>query len=351
MGIMEDIQNPKSALYLLLDTLYDGVYIVDRNRNILFWNKAAEEMTGFKAEEVQGKSCKDNILNHLDENGTMLCYERCPLLAAMENASGISAKVYPRHKEGHRFPVETNISCILDENGIALAGVEVFRDISISEQHRIMQEKFNNLIKRYVSSTTYDEVREQAKGSEGQIGSRMVNLSVMYLDVVNFTGFSERNDSASVVEMLNELFGVCDVITRESLGDIDKFIGDAIMAVFHDANDAVSAARKILENALPKMNKTRRDRGLEEIRIRIGINSGLVLQGEIGTLERRDLTVIGDAVNIAARVEKSSLPNRLMISGATRARLNPGLAQSFQFHHETQLRGKNESIRLYLLEE
>jgi class 3 adenylate cyclase len=122
------------------------------------------------------------------------------------------------------------------------------------------------------------------------------------------------------------------------------------MAIFNDANDAVRASVKILQEALPQMNQSRQQRGLQEISVRIGINSGLVMQGEVGTLDRRDLTVIGDAVNIAARVEKSSLPNRLMISEASYARLKADLRPKFEFHHEEQLRGKNASVRLYLLQ-
>ena len=350
MKILEAIQDPNSELALLLDSLYDAVYIVDRERVILYWNHAAEQITGFSAAEVLGHSCKDGILNHIDENGKLLCYEGCPLLYAMENAGNTSAKVYPCHKQGHRFPVETHVTSILDEEGTAVAAIEVFRDITHQEEFRIMQEKFNGLIRKYVSSVTFDEVREQAKGKAGSRASRIVDLTVLYLDVVNFTGFSERNDSSAVMEMLNELFGICDVITRECLGDIDKFIGDAIMAIFNDANDAVRASVKILQEALPQMNQSRQQRGLQEISVRIGINSGLVMQGEVGTLDRRDLTVIGDAVNIAARVEKSSLPNRLMISEASYARLKADLRPKFEFHHEEQLRGKNASVRLYLLQ-
>lgn len=351
MPILGALKDPNSTLVKLLDTLYDGVYVVDRQRKILFWNKAAEKITGHKAEEVMGFSCKDNILNHIDENGMLLCLNHCPLLKAMEEDVEIAAKVYPTHKEGHRFPVETHISNIRDAEGNIVAGIEVFRDISHQEEYRIMQEKFKNLIRKYVSTTTFGEVLDMAEGNVDQGKPRLVDLSVMYLDVVGFTGFSERNGSEITMKMLNELFGICDVITRESLGDIDKFIGDAVMATFNDAKDAVKAARKILEEALPKMNADRVKRGLETVNIRIGINSGIVIQGEIGTVDRRDLTVIGDAVNVAARVEKASHPNRLMISEATLARLDPFLSFDFEYEKEIQLRGKQEYIKLYMLKE
>jgi PAS domain S-box-containing protein len=350
MNILDAIKDPGSELVMLLDSLYDGVYVVDRQRRILFWNKAAGEMTGYAAAEVLGKRCADNILNHIDENGVLLCNSNCPLLMAM-NANGTSAaKVYPKSKSGRRFPVETHVSSILNDEGVAVAGIEVFRDITHQEEYRIIQEKFNSLIRRYVSSATFEEVMQRVKGAAAEGSPRVVDLTILYLDVVSFTTFSEQNPPEEALSMLNDLFGVCDVITRECFGDIDKFIGDAIMAVFHDANDAVRSAERILSTGIPELNRLRRAARKQEIAIRIGINSGFVLQGDIGTLERKDLTVIGDPVNTAARIEKSSLPNRLMISEATLARLQPDLYPRFAYHHDQELRGKSERIRLFILE-
>ncbi|HRY84429.1 MAG TPA: adenylate/guanylate cyclase domain-containing protein, partial [Candidatus Cloacimonadota bacterium] len=348
MNLTDEIKDSGSHLYQLLEALYDGVYIVNPKRRILHWNKAAEEMTGFGMEEVLGKCCGDNILNHIDENGILLCRGRCPLQKSMDSGEKVSAKVYPRNKDGHRFPVETHITPLYDGEGALLGAIEVFRDISHQEDYRILQEKFNAMIKKYVSSTTFSDIQERLRGNPSLGKPRIIDLSVLYLDIVNFTTFSEHNSPEAVVEMLNDLFGVCDVITKESFGDIDKFIGDAVMAIFSDANDAARSAIKILELSLPEMNRIRRENQEEEIAVRIGINSGLVLQGDVGTLDRKDLTVIGDAVNIAARIEKSSLPNRLMISEATLSRLDPELRERFVFHHSETLKGKTEEIKIYI---
>jgi PAS domain S-box-containing protein len=191
MKILEAIQDPNSELALLLDSLYDAVYIVDRERVILYWNHAAEQITGFSAAEVLGHSCKDGILNHIDENGKLLC-TRFSAFVRMENPQH-SAKVYPLSQTGTLSvrPIDQHP----DEDGTAVAAIEVFRDITHQEEFRIMQEKFNGLIRKYVSSVTFDEVREQAKGKAGSRASRIVDLTVLYLDVVIFTRFSERNDS------------------------------------------------------------------------------------------------------------------------------------------------------------
>ncbi|MDZ4181643.1 MAG: adenylate/guanylate cyclase domain-containing protein [Candidatus Cloacimonadaceae bacterium] len=351
MNILSAIKDPNSELAMLLDSLYDGVYVVDRQRRILFWNRAAAEMTGYSSEEVLGRCCSDDILNHIDENGVLLCHSFCPLMRAMESGGTASAKVYPLTKQGRRFPVQTHVSSILDDNGKAIAGIEVFRDISYQEEYRIMQEKFNSIIRKYVSNTTYNDVMERLIQDATSGKPRIVDLSVLYLDIVNFTGFSEQNTPEESVKLLNEFFSVCEVITKECLGDIDKFIGDAIMAVFHDANDAVRSAIRILSYGLPELNRVRKHLGKSEVRIRVGINSGLALQGDIGTIDRKDLTVIGDTVNTASRIERCAPPNHLMISEATLSRLIPDLHALFAFHHSEELRGKKEAIKLYLLSE
>jgi len=348
MQFIDDLMNPTSELAKALNSLYDGVYVVDPQRNILFWNKAAEQMTGYSAAEVLGKSCKDDILNHIDEDGILLCRGACPLLKAISCAGTSRAKVYPKSKSGKRFPVETHVSTVKDESGTVVAAIEVFRDISLQEEHRIMQEKFNSLIRKYVSTATLSDIEGRIGGSATSGRTRILDLSVMYMDVVNFTGFSEVNSPEATVRLLNDLFGVCDVITRECFGDIDKFIGDALMAVFNDANDAVRSAIRILEVGIPELNRIRRENNETEIAVRIGINSGLVLQGDVGTLDRKDLTVIGDAVNTAARIEKASMPNRLMISEATYSRLNSTFCDQFAFHHDVELRGKTEPIKLFI---
>lgn len=343
-AIYTELQQADSVLSTVLDSIFDGVYIVDRERRIIFWNRAAEEMTGYLKQEVMGRCCHDSMLNHIDDRGTMLCFTACPLARAIQTGESLRAKVYPTHKEGRRFPVYTHIGAIRDETGEIIAGIEVFRDITKEEDFRLLQEKFNALIKRYVSTATMEEVMDHLQGgTEGH--ARVRELTVLYLDVVGFTAYSERNPPAVVATMLNELFGVCEVITRECHGDIDKFIGDAIMAVFIDANDAVTAGRKVL-SALVRLNETRKARGLEGVRIRVGINSGSVIQGEIGTSSRKDVTVIGDVVNTASRIESVTDPMCIGISEVTYSRLrDPGQGWRCK---TVQVKNRSEPVRVYI---
>ncbi len=122
----------------VLDNLSDGVYYVDRERRILYWNNGAEQITGFSSEEVLGRRCKDNILNHCDEAGTILCGSRCPLVDTMRDGQQREVHAYLHHKDGHRKPVRIRAAPIHDAEGRVIGAVETFHDNSalIASHHR-----------------------------------------------------------------------------------------------------------------------------------------------------------------------------------------------------------------------
>lgn len=344
--ILEELGRHDTRLGIVLDSLYDAVYIVDRGRHILFWNLGAERITGYSAAEVTGRRCADNILNHIDADGNLLCRGACPLLKSIRTGQEIEAKVYPFHKEGRRFPTMTHVAPIRNEKGKIIAGIEIFRDISVEEDFRHLQEKFGALIRKYVSVATFEEVMAQARSGSDE-SSFMRDLTVLFLDIVGFTSFSETKSPKEVVEMLNEVFGVCEVVTRECHGDIDKYIGDCVMAVFIDANDAVDAAGRILYGAMVQMNMLRQERGQEPVHIRIGINSGHVIQGDVGSAERKELTVIGDVVNAASRIQGLTDPDTIAISESTYGRLCAENASRFAFLRNVSVKGKKKQIQIY----
>jgi diguanylate cyclase (GGDEF)-like protein/PAS domain S-box-containing protein len=112
----------------IVDTLYDGVYIVDRQRRITYWNDGAERITGFSADHVIGRSCSDNLLRHIDHNGTELCLGRCPLAETLADGQVREAEVFLHHADGHRVPVLIRVTPLRDDDGQVVGGVEVFSD-------------------------------------------------------------------------------------------------------------------------------------------------------------------------------------------------------------------------------
>jgi diguanylate cyclase (GGDEF)-like protein/PAS domain S-box-containing protein len=112
----------------VIDSLYDGVYFVDRGRRIRYWNRGAEQLSGYASADVVGHRCFDNILNHVDASGTVLCRSLCPLAATMRDGEPREAQVFLRHRAGHRVPVEVRTVPVLDRGGETIGAVEIFRD-------------------------------------------------------------------------------------------------------------------------------------------------------------------------------------------------------------------------------
>jgi len=129
----------------LLDNLYDGVYFVDHNRVITYWNKGAERLSGFTAAEVIGRGCRDNILVHVDTQGCQLCLEGCPLGSTMADGKERQSEVFMNHKAGHRVPVKVSASPIRNADGVIIGAVEIFRDNSTRTSDQQLIEDLQNM--------------------------------------------------------------------------------------------------------------------------------------------------------------------------------------------------------------
>ncbi len=113
----------------ILSNLYEGVYFVDHDRKILYWNKGAEIITGYGSDEVLGKRCNDNI-NHVDNNGIQLCIATCPLSKTIADLIPREVEVYLLHKKGYRIPVLARTIPIQDDQGNTIGAAEIFNDNS-----------------------------------------------------------------------------------------------------------------------------------------------------------------------------------------------------------------------------
>lgn len=114
----------------LLDNIYDGIYFMDANQRIIYWNKGAENITGFSANEVIHKYCSDNILMHVNESNEKMCENSCPLKHTMIDGKNREAAVFFHHKNGHRVSTTIKSSAIRDVNGEIIGAVEIFNDNS-----------------------------------------------------------------------------------------------------------------------------------------------------------------------------------------------------------------------------
>lgn len=221
--------------------------------------------------------------------------------------------------------------------------------IFMSEEEKIkdLQKKFGAMIKRYVSNSTYESVMSSAaRGSVAEAERR--EMTVLFADIVSFTTLSEKRDAAEIVEMLNDFFTFASYVIQRNRGDIDKFIGDCVMATFIDSADAVRAARELLDEGIPKLNGLLASKSLPPIGVRIGINTGELIRGDIGSDIRKDMTVIGDTVNTASRIQSEANPGSFAVSEST---LKSSGATGLSFAREILLKGKSVPTRIYMPKE
>jgi diguanylate cyclase (GGDEF)-like protein/PAS domain S-box-containing protein len=126
--VIRTVPKPDDLTKLLLENLSDGVYYVDKDRNITYWNATAEKITGYRRGELLGCSCADNILRHMDVSGQELCEIGCPLLLTLKDGEKREAFVFLHHKEGHRVPVHVRVAPLVGETGEIIGAVETFTE-------------------------------------------------------------------------------------------------------------------------------------------------------------------------------------------------------------------------------
>jgi diguanylate cyclase (GGDEF)-like protein/PAS domain S-box-containing protein len=114
----------------VLNTLTDAVYLVDRQRTIRFWNGACEEITGYRAGDVVGHHCYEDILRHVDEHGRRLCVGLCPLAHTIHDGTPRHTRVWLHHRDGHRVEVQVGVRPVRDSGGRIVGAIETFTDES-----------------------------------------------------------------------------------------------------------------------------------------------------------------------------------------------------------------------------
>ncbi len=132
----------------IIENLYDGVYFVDRDRVITYWNKGAERISGYTSQQMVGRSCRDNLLNHVNLKGEQLCPTHCPLAACMQDGIPREMDVFLHHADGHRVPVLMRAAPLRDGEGNIIGAVETFtRDTGVMGVHQELYELRHTVIK------------------------------------------------------------------------------------------------------------------------------------------------------------------------------------------------------------
>jgi adenylate cyclase len=188
-----------------------------------------------------------------------------------------------------------------------------------------------------------------------ELGGVLRDVTLLFVDIRGFTAFSESNPPEKVVEIVNRYLNLTSSSIQQNGGTIDKYIGDATMAVFNAPNDlhahalcAVRAAWAMKVGAEPLRKELMRDFGVE-LQFGIGINTGQAVVGNMGSEFRMDYTVIGDTVNTAARLESNAQRSQILISKEVYDRL--GERVKAVSVGELPLKGKSEKLEIFAVNE
>ncbi len=212
------------------------------------------------------------------------------------------------------------------------AGLERKRWHDREEQYRLQLERSEKFIRstfgRYVSDEIVANLLEQPEGLE--LGGDLRQVTILMSDIRQFSNICENLEPENVMRLLNTYLGTMSDIIMEFQGTVDEFIGDGILAIFgapigreDDAERAIQCALR-MQDAVKNINREYTAAGLPEVSMGIGINTGSVIAGNIGSEKRSKYGIVGHNVNLTARIEQQTLGGEILISESTLDKLTGG---------------------------
>lgn len=215
----------------------------------------------------------------------------------------------------------------------------------------LRKEQVEQTFSRYVSPNVAREVLAHLETVK--LGGRRVEATVLFADIAGFTSLSENMPPEAVNALLNEYFSHVADAAQAFSGHVDKYIGDCAMLLFGvPAEDTdhlfhAVACAVALQTLVDRLNRQRAERGQQQVQFRIGVNCGPMLAGNMGSRERMEYTVVGDAVNLGARLASAGKPGQIVITEEVQR--DPRLARRIRCRKigTIQLRGKRLPVAIY----
>jgi len=334
----------------VFNSMTNMVITTDASGHIYYFNEPAAQAMGLGEDDI-GRSLENTFRKSLSSNTIKT------ILKCLEEGSEILGfeGIY-RNKE-KELDYSLNISPLKTprgkKEGLTLLFTNQTREKelkqtvqAVTEDRRVIKDMFA----RYMSNEVMENLME-APDSIKLGGDKRV-ATVFFADIRGYTSFSENREPEEIVEILNEYFSEAIQGILDYKGYIDKFIGDCIMAVWgvpmmpdkDDAYNAVSCALSLQEMVRSPKRKFFRKHA-SGLRIGIGINTGPLVAGNLGSMQRMDYSVIGDTVNLAARLESIAGPNEIFVSQMTRDELKDKF--KFEERPPVKVKGKDKPVKIY----
>lgn len=221
----------------IFDSLFEGAYIVDNDRKIVFWNRGAEKITGFSKDDVIGMHCHNNILNHVTADGQLLCFGGCPLHNSIITGNENAAEVFLHHKDGHRVPVKVK-TVPYYENGVIAGAIEFFKDYSTKIELKNTIESLNSIASvdhlTGLYNRRYFEAFIDSKLSE--IKNFDLSFGIVFFDIDNFKKINDTYGHLLGDEVLKVIAKTAINSTRGN-DIVCRWGGEEFIGVFLEIDD------------------------------------------------------------------------------------------------------------------
>jgi PAS domain S-box-containing protein len=348
IGLATELKITNKRLIEFLNAIPVGVVVFDYGGNVYYANYQAKNLLGNKLKFKDNLYLKDSLQGELASYTMGTQSLKLGIPTHLDNLEV--------HQEKKIIPLESWETPIFNSAGRVEYAIIAFQDITERRKNEEERQKFTQKIltlnqanERFVPRE-FLQLLNKKSITEVELGDNIEReMSVLFSDIRDFTKLSENMTPTDNFRFINAFLSRLTPSIDKYNGFIDKYIGDSIMALFGgNADDAVRAAISMLER-LKKYNTTRQRPGRRPINIGIGINTGLMMLGTVGSRHRMDGTVISDSVNLAARLETlTKIYNvSLLISHYTFLRLQDSSKYCIRLVDRVTVKGKSIPVAVY----
>ncbi|MEG4582312.1 AAA family ATPase [Microcoleus sp. MON1_C5] len=351
-----EVRENERKLTQFLEAIPVGIGIVDASGKPYYTNRVAQDLLG-KGVIADSRSEQIAEVYQNYKAGTDEEYPAAdlPIVRAL-NGESTTADDIEIHQGDKIIPIEGWGTPIYDEKGHIAYAIVAFQDITErkkaeTERIRFTNELFqlNKAYERFVPNQ-FLQFLEKSSIIDVELGDQVqLEMSVLFSDIRDFTTLSESMTPEDNFRFINSYLSRMEPVINGNNGFIDKYIGDAIMALFSgEADNAVKAGIAMLQS-LVEYNQQRANFGCAPIQIGIGINTGTLMLGTVGGQNRMEGTVISDAVNLASRVESltKNYGVSLLITQSTYSRLENLSQYAIRTLDTVKVKGKSELVTVY----